>query len=140
MTRPNLHHVGFAVKDVEEACAYYVNVYGYDICSPVVHDVTQTAMAQFLRLPGDKTFIELVAPDGPGSTLTGAIAKGGGLNHLCFLTDDIEHSFVQLQEKGLIALCAPVLASAFKGRKIAWVLDRGRTPIELLERGLPGEL
>lgn len=140
MTGLNLHHVGFAVRDIEEASARYVKIYGYEACTPVIHDATQTALAQFLRLRGDQTFLELVSPDGPNSALAAAVAKGGGLNHLCFVTDDIEHSFNQLQQEGLIALSAPVFASAFSGRKIAWVLDRSRMPVELLERGLSGEL
>jgi methylmalonyl-CoA/ethylmalonyl-CoA epimerase len=140
MTGFNLHHIGFAVRDIEAACAYYVKIYGYDICTPVIHDATQTALVQFLRLRSDQTFLELVAPDGPGSALATAVAKGGGLNHLCFLTDDIDRSFIQLQEEGLIALCAPVAGSAFGGRRIAWVLDRSRMPVELLERGASGGL
>jgi methylmalonyl-CoA/ethylmalonyl-CoA epimerase len=40
-----------------------------------MHDAAQTAYVQFLRLPGETSFIEFVAPDGPQSKLAAAIKK-----------------------------------------------------------------
>ena len=37
----------------------------------------QTAYVQFLALAGESMFLELVAPDGPGSKLAHALARGG---------------------------------------------------------------
>jgi methylmalonyl-CoA/ethylmalonyl-CoA epimerase len=140
LIRLSLHHVGLAVADLESASKRYVALYGYELCSTVIHDPVQTARVQFLRLPGDVSFLELVAPDGPHSKLTGSIGRGGGLNHLCYATDDIDQSFAELQVLDLMPLCAPVAAAAFPARRIAWLCGADRVPIELVERGPPGQL
>lgn len=140
MTPLKLHHVGFAVADLKEVSARYVSLYGYEICSAIFHDPVQTAHVQFLRLPGDTTFLEIVTPDGPRSKLSGSVARGGGLNHLCYATEDIDRSFAELQVLELMPLCAPVPAAAFAGRRIAWLCGVDRVPIELVERGAPGQL
>ena len=135
-----LHHVGIAVADIAAAAPVYVNRYGYAIASAIIHDPTQTAFVQFLRLAADSSFLELVAPDGPASKLAGAVAKGGGLNHLCYATSEIEETVRELRRNGLLLLQAPVPAVAFPGRRIAWMIGKDRIPIELVERGAAGEL
>jgi len=115
-------------------------MFGYETCTDVVHDPIQTAYVRFLRLPGDPVFVELVSPDSEESKLAGALKKGGGLNHLCFATDDIERSWSLLRAQGLFPLQRPVAAAAFGGRRIAWFLGRDRMPVELVERGGPGRV
>jgi methylmalonyl-CoA/ethylmalonyl-CoA epimerase len=136
----SLHHIGLVVADVAEAAATYVRRFGYEIKSDVIHDPTQTAYVQFLKLPGDALYLELVAPDGPKSKLAGALGKGGGLNHLCYAADDLEAECHRLRAEGLFPLRAPVPAAAFPGRRIAWFFGRDRVPVELVERGPAGEL
>lgn len=75
-TQLSLHHVGYAVADIEQAAQSYVRRFGYEVCTPVIHDQTQTAFVQFLRLKSDSVFLELVAPDGPSSKLTRAVRAG----------------------------------------------------------------
>ena len=136
----NLHHVGVVVKDIPEAAARYVQRLGYELKSDVIHDPRQTAYVQFLRLPGDRVYLELVSPDRPGSKLSNSLDKGGGLNHLCFATDDVESACRKLRAQGLFELCPPVSAAAFPGRRIAWLMGKDRIPVELVERGGPDEL
>src|SRR5262245_53951416 len=59
----SLHHVGIVVADIARAREDYVRRFGYEVKSAVIHDIEQTAFVQFLRMPGDLTYIELVAPD-----------------------------------------------------------------------------
>ena len=136
----SLHHIGIVVKDIPEAADLYVRRFGHEVKTEIIHDQVQTAYVQFLRLPGDSVYVELVSPDGPGSKLTNALNKGEGLNHLCYSTDDIEAECARLRGKGLILLCAPVSAAAFQGRRIAWLMGADRVPFELVERGGQNEL
>jgi catechol 2,3-dioxygenase-like lactoylglutathione lyase family enzyme len=136
--RLELHHVGIVVRDVAESCALYVRRFGYEVKSPVIHEPTQTAHVQFLRLPGDRTFLELVAPDGPQSRLAGALAKGGGLNHVCYAVGDIEGACRELRSDGMFLVHAPVPAVSFQGRRIAWLMGRDKLLVELVERGPDG--
>ena len=135
-----LHHVGIAVSNVASATELYVRRFGYAIASPVIHDPTQTALVQFLKLPGETSFLELVAPDSPASKLSAVVAKGGGLNHLCYSVMDIDAAVDHLRSTGMVTICEPVAAVAFPGRKIAWMLGNDRVPVELVESGEPGQL
>jgi methylmalonyl-CoA/ethylmalonyl-CoA epimerase len=135
-----LHHAGIAVAEIAPAVELYIQRFGYTVASPVIHDPTQTAHVQFLQLPGETSFLEFVAPDSPASKLASFVAKGGGLNHLCYSVTDIAATVEHLRSTGMVTLCEPVAAVAFPGRKIAWLLGTDRTPIELVEAGAPGQL
>ena len=136
----SLHHVGVVVKDIGRSCDDYVTRFGFERRSEVIHDPLQTAYVQFLRFPGDASCVELVAPDGPESKLTRALARGGGLNHLCYATDHIEAAFKTMVGRGMRPVQAPVPAVAFPGRRIAWLIGRDLALVELVERGSAAEL
>lgn len=135
-----LHHVGILVRDIAKRAALYSHRFGYEIRTEIVRDPAQTAYVQFLKLPSDSVYIELVSPDGPDSKLTNALLKGEGLNHLCYSTPAIDVDCARLGSEGLHLISAPVQASAFAGRRVAWLMGADRVLIELLERGAEGEL
>jgi methylmalonyl-CoA/ethylmalonyl-CoA epimerase len=128
-----LHHVGIVVDDIPTAADAYMQRYGWRPQTGVIHDATQTALVQFFQIPGDSMFHELVSPDSDQSKLTNSLRKGGGLNHLCYGTTDIEAACQQLRHDHMVLLQEPVAAVAFPGRRIAWLMGRDRTPIELVE-------
>lgn len=134
-----LHHIGHLVHDLSAAAAACQANFGYRIESPVIEDPVQTALVQFLRLPGGANWLELVTPNGPNSKLSLALAKGGGLHHLCYEVDDIEAACVALRRQKMALLSTPAPAVAFTGRRIAWLLGRDRLLTELVESG-PGPL
>ncbi len=105
----------------------------------MIEDPVQTALVQFLRLPSGANWLELVAPNGPDSKLSSALAKGEGLHHLCYEVDDIEAACVALRRQKMALLSAPAPAVAFTGRRVAWLLGRDRLLTELVESG-PGPL
>ncbi|HET9372552.1 MAG TPA: VOC family protein [Vicinamibacterales bacterium] len=135
-----LHHVGMVVADIPASAEKYQQRFGYEARTPVIHDAVQTAYVQFLALAGESMFLELVAPDGPGSKLANALAKGGGLNHLCYRVSDIDAACKALRARGMLLLQAPVAAAAFPGRRIAWLMGDDRTPVELVEEGREGDV
>ena len=127
-----LHHIGYLVRDLAEA-EVFRDRFGYAIESDVVEDPVQTALVQLIRQPHSTSLIELVRPTGPESKLTRALAKGGGLHHLCYEVDDMDKACTHLRNQGMLALTAPAPALAFGRRRIAWFMDRGAMLIELLE-------
>ncbi|MGP0068107.1 MAG: VOC family protein [Isosphaeraceae bacterium] len=129
----HLHHIGIAVLDISRAVEDYQRRLGCELRGDVVHDPVQTAFIQFLRFRGDSVLIELVAPDGPESRLGNAVTKGGGINHLCYSTDDIESACQSLREEGMMIIHEPTPAVAFGGRRIAWLMGPDRVLTELVE-------
>ena len=134
MENLSLHHIGYAVKEIDSSAAAYVARYGYQLSTPVIHDPLQTALVQFLRLSTDQAFLEFVAPDGPESKLTNAVKRGGGLNHLCYICGPIEEAIAHLEATGMRLISEPKPGLAFAGRRICWLLGDDRLPIELVER------
>lgn len=134
ISRFALHHVGYAVKAIEPASGVYVTRFGYAVRTPVIHDTLQTAWLQFLSFPGDRVYLEFVSPDGPESRLANAVRKGGGLNHLCYMADNLESATDWLVQNGMMLVSAPQPAVAFGGRRICWLVGDDLLPIELVER------
>ncbi|MEN6407985.1 MAG: VOC family protein [Thermoguttaceae bacterium] len=128
-----LHHIGILVPDIAKAVESYSSRFGYRVNGERVHDPVQTAHIQLMSLADSSPQVELVAPDGPRSKLANALKKGAGLNHLCYLTSDIEEDCRRLREGGMLLLHAPVPAKAFSNRRIAWLMGRDGIPVELLE-------
>jgi len=132
MTR--LHHIGILTADIPKTAQDYTARLGYTVCSEVIHDPVQTAYVQFLQLAPGEPLVELVAPDGPTSKLARSLKKPGRLHHLCYATEDITERCGQLRCQGMFLVSAPVPATAFLGRRIAWLMDRDGLLIELVEQ------
>jgi len=130
----SLHHVGYVVKTIDPLSDQYVSRYGYEVRTPVIHDAVQTAYVQFLQLPGDQTFLELVAPDGPDSKLANAVRRGGKLHHLCYTAGRLEDLIGHFESNGMVLISQPAPASAFAGRRICWLMDDSSQLVELVER------
>jgi methylmalonyl-CoA/ethylmalonyl-CoA epimerase len=131
-----LHHIGIAVRDLAATAQELSSLLGYRIRSGVIHDPVQTAHVQFLQQDGTPACLELVTPDGPASKLVGALKRGGGLNHLCYATPDIDATCRRLSEGGMLIIQEPVTAVAFPGRRIAWLMGGAGVLTELVEEGV----
>jgi len=129
-----LHHIGYLVGDLAEADVFR-DRFGYVVEGEIVEDPVQTAFVRFIRDPRSASLIELVMPTGPESKLTRALAKGGGLHHLCYEVDDMNRACEHLRDQGMLALADPTPAVAFGAKRIAWFMDRGAMLIELVESG-----
>ena len=135
-----LHHVGQAVPQLAPAAERMVRAFGHELVTPILHDPLQTAFVQFLRLRGDTSYLELVAPDSAASKLTQVSRRGGSLHHLCYMAGTLELEIARLESTGLRLISEPKPAVAFAGRRICWLLSIDQVPIELVERDHRGDL
>lgn len=129
------HHFGYLTRDVANAANHFRSSLGYTIASDPIVDSRQTATVQFLRLPGEVHFLELVSPTDETSRLANAAVKGVQLHHMAYLTSAITDTFADLREQGWFPVEEPVPAVAFGGQRIAWLMDRQRFLVELIEAG-----
>jgi methylmalonyl-CoA/ethylmalonyl-CoA epimerase len=115
------HHVGLAVRSIEEAASGIPNW----------EDPIQRVRVGFLDMHGAP--IEFVEPVGDRSPVTRSLEKGQKLLHLCFEVPDLDAALRIGAERGFRALGPPAPAVAFGGRRICWVFSSIYGLVELLE-------
>lgn len=127
-----LHHVGFVVRNMDRAIEGYVRE-GATLEIAPVDDPIQRVTCALMRME-DGGAIELVAPIDPeDSPVSSRLRRGGGLDHLCYLVDDLQFEISVEVERGGTVVCDPVYAITFH-RMIAFVLRRTGLLVELMER------
>jgi methylmalonyl-CoA/ethylmalonyl-CoA epimerase len=95
----SLHHVGIAVRSIEEQRSFYEGVLG-----AVFEDEQEMPDLRlricFLRV-GDVR-LELVQPTDSGSRVQSFLdRRGEGLHHLAFVVDDLEARITELKASGI---------------------------------------
>ena len=93
-----IHHVGIVVSSVDDALPFYTRVLGLDVTLDTVVE-EQGVRAALLRL-GDSE-LELLEPVREGTGVARFLEKQGGMHHVCFETDDIEHDLARLKADGV---------------------------------------
>ncbi len=128
-----LHHTGVVVRDIKVQGEKYASALGLSAKTEIVHDPIQKVLVQFWGGEKADSLVELIEPTGEDSPVWRASQKGGGPEHLCYETADIEKTVQQSLDKGAALVQELAPAAAFGGRRIAFVyfLDVGL--IELLE-------
>ncbi len=98
MSAPGLDHVAIAVKNLETAIRYYVDVLGF--AEPELEEVLdqQVRTAIFGHAAGR---IELICPTSPDTGVAKFLEKRGeGLHHICIEVPDLDAALRDLKAKG----------------------------------------
>jgi len=126
-----LHHVGVAVRELRAAVEQFVKCFGATVESEIIHDPSQQVRIQFIRL-GDLR-VELLEPAAAPSPLDSLLKRGVGLYQVCHEVDDLDETLARFQAGGAVVASPPKPATAFSGRRVAFVMCQGLM-VELLER------
>src|SRR5271165_2504318 len=121
-----LHHVGVVVRDIASSGAAYARCLGMTADSEIFTDPIQKVRVQFWRSDSG-SLVELIEPTDQDSPAWRDSQKGGGLNHLCYETEDIEGMIHDSLERGAMIAREIAPAVAFGGRRIVFLyfLDLG---------------
>jgi methylmalonyl-CoA/ethylmalonyl-CoA epimerase len=97
--KATLDHIGIAVRDIDEALAFYRDALGLDVA--VTEDVpSQHVRAYFIRV--GESALELLEATAPESPIARAVEKRGpGLHHMTLRVDDIHAVLARLKAKGV---------------------------------------
>jgi len=132
-----LHHVGIAHASIDAVVTSYETSLNLRVVSGPFVDPLQGARVIFLsRQNGEEAAIELVEPTGAASPLARFVNRGGGMHHVCFVTQDLDGELARVRALGALVVQPPVPAIAFQSRRIAWIYTRDRLLVELLEERL----
>ncbi|MDX2009586.1 MAG: methylmalonyl-CoA epimerase [Myxococcaceae bacterium] len=122
MSTKGLDHVAIAVKDLDVAVKYYVEVLGFPPPEIEVVEEQKVTTAIFGHGMGR---IELICPTDPTSAVAKFLEKRGeGLHHVCVEVSDIEATLAGLKAQGAQLIDqSPKIGAG--GAKIAFVHPKG---------------
>ena len=134
----SMFHLGYVVRDMAIAVRKWQGI-GAQIIVPPTVDPIQNVICALLSYKSAVP-IELVSPaDGGANPLASRLAKGGGLDHICLFSDDVEADlFTAVAEGGVVAV--PPSYGAVFDRTIAFVVTRPGLVVEYMSRQALGRI
>ena len=98
-----LNHIAIATPNLDEATKTYANILGVKISVPL-DQFDHGVRVVFIELPNTK--IELLEPLGENSPIENFLEKNkkGGIHHICFEVEDIDHAILRLKKDGATVL------------------------------------
>ena len=128
-----LHHTGVVVRDIKAHGEKCRSALGLSAKTGILHDPIQKVLVQFWGGEESDSLVELIEPTGENSPVWRASRNGGGPEHLCYETTDIDRMVKESLDKGAALVQAIAPAVAFGGRRIAFVYFLELGLIEFLE-------
>lgn len=127
-----IHHIGIAVKNLEESMKFYENIFELKIL--YIEELKENKVKVAGLKVGDVN-IELLEPLSSDSPIQTFLEKRGeGIHHIAYLVKDISKTLNSLKEKGL-SLIDEKPRSGSHGTKIAFLHPKSTfgVLIELVE-------
>jgi methylmalonyl-CoA/ethylmalonyl-CoA epimerase len=130
-----IDHVGIAVPDLDEAIARYRDAFGALLVHEEVNE-EQGVREAMLSVGDSGSFIQLLAPLSPDSTIGKFLAKSGpGIQQIAFGVDDVEAAAEQIRGAGMRLLYdAPRRGTAGSRVNFVHPKDSGGVLIELVQK------
>ena len=131
--RMRFDHIGIFVKELVEGRRLLEAMFGIERWTEVFEDPGIGVYVQF-GLGTDGPCYELVAPRGQNSPVDGALRTGKNiLNHVAYLTGDLDGDGERLRALGGVAVSAAQPAVAYGGQRVQFWLTPLRMIVELVE-------
>ncbi|MFI7589624.1 methylmalonyl-CoA epimerase [Spongisporangium articulatum] len=129
-----IDHVGVAVADLDQAIAYYRDVFGMRLAHEEVNE--EQGVREAMMAVGDSgSYVQLLAPLTPESTIAKFIDRNGpGVQQVCYRVDDVEAVATTLRARG-VRLLYDVPKRGTAGAKVNFIhpKDAGGVLVELTE-------
>ena len=129
-----IDHVGVAVRDLDEAIAFYRDTYGMTLAHEEVNE-EQGVREAMMAVGGSGSHIQLLAPLTPESTIAKFLERSGpGVQQVAYRVEDVEAVGRVLRERGLRLLYdAPRRGTAGSRVNFVHPKDAGGVLVELVE-------
>ncbi|WP_017752671.1 VOC family protein [Clostridium tyrobutyricum] len=127
----NIHHIGYAVKDIKKAFEKFKDI-GYMEETEIIKDEFRKVDIQFIIKDGYR--IELVSPNDKDSPVNKIVNKSCAPYHICYETTNLEENIKYLIKRGYTLFKEPEAAIAINNRKVAFLFSRDLGLVEILEK------
>ena len=126
-----VHHIGYAVNDIRQSLEIFQKI-GYTIKSGPVKDNNRNVEIAFVQ--NNNYLVELISPLNEGSPITTYLNKIGNTPyHICYETDDIENTILELKKQRYRVVEKPSEAIAINNQRVAFLYQPKYGLLELLE-------
>jgi methylmalonyl-CoA/ethylmalonyl-CoA epimerase len=126
-------HIGLVVGDMAEGREFLEGTFGIDRWTEIFEDPGIGVYVQFGRSEEGPCY-ELISPLGEASPVGTALKRGMNiLNHVAYLTGDLDRDAPMLQAKGAMMAGPPKPAVAYGGAKVQFWVTAQRFMVELIE-------
>lgn len=96
-----IDHVGIAVRDLDEAIAFYRDTFGMELAHEEVNE-EQGVREAMMAVGGSGSHVQLLAPLTPESTIAKFLQRSGpGVQQVAYRVEDVEAVSAVLRERGL---------------------------------------
>ena len=128
-----IEHIALAVADLDAAVQHYAEVWGLEVSH---RERVEDQGVEEAMLPIGESYLQLLGPTGPDTTVGKFVAKRGeGLHHIAYEVDDLEAALAELKAKGVPLIDeAPRLGG--RGHMVAFVHPKGNHGllVELIQK------
>lgn len=128
-----IEHVALAVADLDAAVEHYEEVWGLTVSH---RERVEDQGVEEAMLPLGESFLQLLGPTGPDTTVGKFVARRGeGLHHIAYEVDDLEAALAELKAKG-VPLIDETPRRGGRGHMVAFVHPKGNHGllVELIQR------
>jgi methylmalonyl-CoA/ethylmalonyl-CoA epimerase len=117
-----VEHIALAVADLDAAVAHYRDVWGLEVSA---RERVEDQGVEEAMLPVGDTFLQLLGPTGPDTTVGRFISnRGEGLHHIAYEVPDLEAALAELKAKG-VELIDEEPRRGGRGHMVAFVHPKG---------------
>jgi methylmalonyl-CoA/ethylmalonyl-CoA epimerase len=131
-----IDHVGVAVRDLDEAIAFYRDTFGMTLAHEEVNE-EQGVREAMMAVGGSGGYVQLLAPLTPESTIAKFLDRSGpGVQQVAYRVTDVEAVAATLRARGVRLLYdAPRRGTAGSRVNFVHPKDAGGVLVELVEPG-----
>lgn len=126
-----MNHIGVVVKSIDKTLPIYLEDYGYKQISGVLTIENQKVRVVLLNC-GNDVNVELIEPLTDDSPIASALKRGGGINHICYETDEFDALYEKFNSK-IVVHPKPAPEEYFDGGRTFFVFRKGEL-VEFLEK------
>lgn len=117
-----IEHIALAVSDLDDAIRHYRDVWGLEVTH---RERVEDQGVEEAMLPLGESFLQLLAPTSPDSTVARFLERSGeGLHHIAYEVDDLVGELTDLKAKGATLIDEQPRPGG-RGHMVAFVHPRG---------------
>lgn len=121
-----IHHLGLAVRSLDEAARFYRDALGLELTSR--EEVPQEGV-RVAFLPAGGPRVELLEPLSDESPIARFLAKRGeGIHHVCFQVEDLDRAVASIRDGGG-EIIEPAIRTGAGGHRISFVHPRSASGV-----------